>query len=147
MVAAVILLIVEVIAIEVNLRLFKSDILSPATVSSITFFIATLFALFCINVWELEIHWMTICVISLGLLMMTVGEFFGRRVRLHPYSRLHIVKKQDKKTNGLNRIFVQEIVKYMITFLIVAFTILYGWNAFHVGVSNGGTGFSANKAL
>ncbi len=143
MVAAVILLIVEVIAIEVNLRLFKSDILSPATVSSITFFIATLFALFCINVWELEIHWMTICVISLGLLMMTVGEFFGRRVRLHPYSRLHIVKKQDKKTNGLNRIFVQEIVKYMITFLIVAFTILYGWNAFHVGVSNGGTGLNA----
>ena len=60
MVAAVILLIVEVIAIEVNLRLFKSDILSPATVSSITFFIATLFALFCINVWELEIHWMGI---------------------------------------------------------------------------------------
>lgn len=128
------LIVLEIIIVIINLQLFKHDILSPATISSIMFLIATLFALYCATYWNLILSSLTVQVIVVGLLFMTIGEFLGDKL-----GTIFTVKSPIKKTT---LIVVSKKVKVSVTICVVIMTILYAVNAYHVGLLNGGTGAS-----
>lgn len=129
------LIVLEIVIVIINLQLFKHDILSPATISSIMFLIATLFALYCATYWNLILSSLTVQVIVVGLLFMTIGEFLGDKL-----GTIFTVKSSIKKTT---LIVVSKKVKVSVTICVVIMTILYAVNAYHVGVLNGGTGVNA----
>lgn len=129
------LIVLEIIIVIINLQLFKHDILSPATISSIMFLIATLFALYCATYWNLILSSLTVQVIVVGLLFMTIGEFLGDKL-----GTIFTVKSPIKKTT---LIVVSKKVKVSVTICVVIITILYAVNAYHVGLLNGGTGANA----
>ncbi|MGO3576118.1 MAG: O-antigen polymerase [Lactobacillus helveticus] len=129
------LIVLEIIIVIINLQLFKHDIFSPATISSIMFLIATLFALYCATYWNLILSSLTVQVIVVGLLFMTIGEFLGDKL-----GTIFTVKSPIKKTT---LIVVSKKVKVSVTICVVIMTILYAVNAYHVGLLNGGTGANA----
>ena len=129
------LIVLEIVIVIINLQLFKHDIFSPATISSIMFLIATLFALYCATYWDLILSSLTVQVIVVGLLFMTIGEFLGDKL-----GTIFTVKSPIKKTT---LIVVSKKVKVSVTICVVIMTILYAVNAYHVGLLNGGTGANA----
>lgn len=129
------LIVLEIIIVIINLQLFKHDILSPATISSIMFLIATLLVLYCATYWNLILSSLTVQVIVVGLLSMTIGEFLGDKL-----GTIFTVKSPIKKTT---LIVVSKKVKVSVTICVVIMTILYAVNAYHVGLLNGGTGANA----
>jgi oligosaccharide repeat unit polymerase len=140
MTTMIILLSIEMLMIIINLKIFKNDILSPSTISSITFFVATLFALYCADVWEITISTRTNVVITAGLITMTIGEYIGRKVRLS------VKRKSAYSTNtdmGIPTIFVKQDMKNLFMVSVIACMGLYTINAYRVGLINGGTGLNA----
>lgn len=126
----IVLLIFEILIIGLNIQIFKHDYFSPATISSITFLIATVFALYCINYWNIELSWLTVIVIILGLFLMTVGEFLGRKILIR--------SSKNSKETTVSTINVSVYIRTIIAVLVVLVTVLYAINAYHVGIMNGG---------
>ena len=129
------LIIIECFLIYLNSRVFKYDLLSPASISAIAFLGATTLALYCHRVWEINLSGLTLMAITLGLLTMTLGEALGRHVKVVYHPREYISDIEPITPNS-NRVFV-------LTVIVVVATLLYGVNAYRVGLMNGGSGLNA----
>ena len=129
------LIIIECFLIYLNSRVFRHDLLSPASISAVTFLGATILALYCQRVWEINLSALTVMVIALGLLTMTLGEALGRHVKVVYHPREYISDIEPITPNP-NRVFV-------LTVIVIVATLLYGVNAYRVGLMNGGSGLNA----
>jgi hypothetical protein len=140
MTTMIILLSIEMLMIIINLKIYKNDILSPSTISSITFFVATLFALYCADVWELTISRKTNIVITVGLITMTIGEYIGRKIRVSIEKKLAYSINTDRR---IPTIFMKQYKKNLVMVAVIACMGLYAVNAYQVGLINGGNGLNA----
>jgi oligosaccharide repeat unit polymerase len=131
------LITIEVFIIILNFKVFKWEICSLSTISSIVFFIATLFALYCKDIWQIHLSNITVLVITIGLLTMTFAEKVGRKIRL----------KTNTYTNGnISQVTIVSINKQatkMLCIIVIICTILYGIEAYKIGIANGGSGLNA----
>ena len=141
----IILLSIELLFVLVNLRIFKHDILTLSTISSIAFFIASLLATYCSTVWEIEISLLTVTVVSVGLLGMTVGELIGRKIKVllggkncNQYNKGIIDLPSSFRT-----ITIKKNIRFIFCLLILVCTVLYVFDAYRVGIMNGGSGLNA----
>lgn len=130
------LIIIEFIILGLNLRVLRNDLLSPATISSLGFIAATIFAFFCIDIWSLQLSWQTFIVIVSGLLMMTIGELAGVKIRIGKKQSI-IGEKQSRY------IYISSLTQVIFTVSIMIATLLYVYDAIRVGTRLGGSGFQA----
>lgn len=132
-----ILLLIEILVIIINLRVFKNDIFSLATISSMTFLVATLFAFYCADVWQLDLSATTILVITAGLLMMSLGENAGRK-----FKSGNKVTISDN-TELVRLIKIKKNIGLLFCTVVIVCTLLYAYEAHRVGILNGGSGLNA----
>lgn len=130
------LIIIEFFFIVLNILVFKQDILSPATISSIVFLIATLLALYCKTVWEINLSGLTVLVITLGLLTMTISELLSRYVKVNP-------TYVNESNRVITPITPNHMVMNVLAWIIFFATLAYGLNAYHTGLVNGGSSLNA----
>jgi len=131
----ILLILIECFIIFLNGHVFMHDLLSPASISAVVFLVATLLAFYCQVIWEINLSGLTVMVIALGLLAMTVGESFGRHIKVVYHPREYSEDIEPVKPNP-NTIVV-------LTVIVVAATLLYGVDAYRVGLMNGGSGLNA----
>ena len=131
----ILLVLIECFTIFLNGHVFRYDLLSPASISAVVFLVATLLAFYCKVIWNINLSGLTVMVIALGLLTMTVGELLGRHVKAVYHPREYSADIEPVKPNS-NTIIV-------LTVVVVAATLLYGVDAYRVGLMNGGSGLNA----
>lgn len=131
----ILLIIIECFIIFLNGYVFRHDLMSPASISAVVFLVATLLAFYCQVIWEINLSGITVIVITLGLLAMTVGESIGRHVKVVYHPREYSEDIEPVKTNP-NTMAV-------LTVVVVAATLLYGVDAYRVGLMNGGSGLNS----
>ena len=131
----VLLILIECFIIFLNGHVFRYDLLSPASISAVVFLVATLLAFYCQVIWKINLSGLTVIVIALGLLAMTVGELLGRHVKAVYHPREYSADIEPVRPNP-NTIVV-------LTVVVVAATLLYGVDAYRVGLMNGGSGLNA----
>ena len=143
----ILLLILELSVIFLNLRIFKGNIFSISTLSSVCILISTLFALYCANIWNLSIRANTVVVIVLGLFAMTFGEVFGKKIKIkkgnHNTDTNRIPLEDGHMTNKFDYLQFGIYKKTILMIITIVFTLAYGINAYSVGIANGGTSLNA----
>lgn len=131
----ILLILIECFIIFLNGYVFRHDLMSPASISAVVFLVATLLAFYCQVIWDINLSGLTVMVIALGLLAMTVGESLGRHVKVVYHPREYSEDIEPVKPNP-NTMAV-------LTVVVVTATILYGVDAYRVGLMNGGSGLNA----
>ena len=131
----ILLILIECLIIFLNGYVFRHDLMSPASISAVVFLVATLLAFYCQVIWEINLSGLTVMVIALGLLAMTVGESFGRHIKVVYHPREYSEDIEPVKPNP-NTMAV-------LTVVVVTATLLYGVDAYRVGLMNGGSGLNA----
>ena len=131
----ILLIVIECLFILINNNIFKHDILSPASVSSLVFLVATFLALFCKDIWKIDLSELTVIVITFGLLAMTLGELVGRCIK--------VVHCDRKCENNIELIMPNTKSINILTILVIIATMTYGLNAYQVGMMNGGSGLNS----
>ncbi len=125
----------EIVFIIYNIRKFKNDILSPATISSITFFVATIFAWYCRDVWNISMSSSTVLVIALSLLTMSMAESIGRKIKINVHKY-----KNDRDIASVN---ISKAKRMILSIVVVVCTIAYALEAYRIGIMNGGSSLNA----
>lgn len=74
------IILIEIICVSVNYKLFKKKYVSPSFISSVLILVSTLFSIYSRKTWEFSIHWITMVVITVGLICMTIGEYLSHRI-------------------------------------------------------------------
>lgn len=143
----ILLLLLELIVIIINLKIFKSDIFSISTLSSICILFSTLFALYCANIWDLYVSGNTVVVIVFGLLAMTFGEAFGKKIKgrkgNHNTDTNSMSLVDGCVTIKLDYLQFGICKKTILVIITILFTLAYGINAYRVGMMNGGNSLNA----
>lgn len=130
-----ILLIGELLIILFLRYIVKREIMSPALLSVIVFFIATFLCYLETVLWDVRISGMTIFVILSTLLVMCASEAFGKKIKTP--------KKYRSNNNDLRIIRVRKKICLLWTISVVLCTLAYAYNAYRVGLLNGGNGLNA----
>lgn len=131
----ILLILIECLIILLNGYVFRHDLMSPASISAVVFLVATILAFYCQVIWKINLSGLTVMVIALGLLTMTVGESIGRHVKVVYHPREYVEDIELVTANPKTIAFL--------TVVVVAATLLYGVNAYRVGLMNGGSGLNA----
>ena len=143
----ILLLLLELIVIILNLKIFKGDIFSISSLSSICILVSTLFALYCADIWDLYISGNTVVVIVFGLFAMTFGETFGKKIKVrkgnHSTNTNSMLLEDGHVTNRLDYLQFGICKKTILMIITIFFTLAYGINAYSVGMMNGGTSLNA----
>ena len=136
---AIVLILIEIIIVLANLRLFRGDIFNPATISSIGFLISTLMALYCSDVWDFVLSGSTVLVITIGLLSMTIGDMASKRIRIGNRTE----RVYGDSLSGVGMINLSFRLRAALFMVVVLCTVMYGLESYRVGILNGGTSRNA----
>lgn len=116
----------------VNIKISQRDIISPAAIACLSLFVGVLFSCMGVDSWEFRLSATTFFVVLAGMSAMTMANLFsGKRIKV-PVSW---IKRSDV-------VYSDKLVE-VATFCSVIFTILYGLNAYRVGMMAGGSGINA----
>ena len=128
-ISMIITIFVELACIIFCLKKNKNDIFLPSIMAQISLFIGTILAAFYISRWNDTLAENTAVVIAAGFLTLTIVASLSKPV---------LTKKKSYKLFTYN----EKIVK-IATFISVICAILYGYNAYKVGLMAGGKGLNA----
>lgn len=126
-----ILLVFEIIMTFVNYNISKKDIAAPVVIGMCSLSISTIFTLLGSKTWDLHFSELTFWVFFWCYMSMTLANLLSIKFRI---SNLH---SEDKDFSYTKNIII------IATIISIICTALYGWNAYRVGMLNGGNGLNA----
>lgn len=135
------LLFFEALMVILNMYIFKKNPIIPSVVSSIVVFIGTLSAWINIKTWELQISKYTIITIVSGLIAMIIGSIVA--LKFNVVLRKESQKKRGRSIENGKIIRVDKSFMFVTIVAVIIFTLLYGLDAYKVGLLNGGTSVNA----
>ena len=116
----------------VNIKISQRDIISPAPIACLSLFVGVLFSCMGAESWDFRLSATTFFVVLVGISVITMANLFSRKRIKVPVSW---IKKSDV-------VYSDKLVE-VATFCSIIFTILYGINAYRVGMMAGGSGINA----
>jgi len=126
----------EIAILIFSLLIFKGDFFNPSTISVTVFMAATILCAFYAELWQVKIVWKTVLVVVTSLLMMIVGTALGRSASVTGNEKLNSAGRHIRLTMSTGTIV-------FISTLVVIMTVLYGFSAYKLGQSHGGTGLNS----
>lgn len=128
----VLLLFFAVLFILLNYKITKKDILSPATISCASLFIGIFFSYLGAENWNFQLSPTTFSVIMVGYCTITMANLVVQK-------RL----KVPESWRNYSEVNYSDNIMVLATFASFIFTLLYGINAYRVGMMAGGSGLNA----
>lgn len=126
-----ILFLIAIITAYINYRIARKDIAAPAVIAILTIAIAILFAILGKNTWQLEVSKTTGMVFCVGFLSITLANMVPVKVKV-----------PQRWISGSD-IEINKHTVIMATLISAMCTLLYGMNAYRVGLAAGGSGSNA----
>ena len=133
----IILFSIEIFFVLLNINILKRDILSPASITSLGILAATFFSYLEEDSWDIQLDTITIIVIFCGLLIASFSEdCLKRRIKIFGFGKAESLYVKN------NFCINKRIYNCLLTICFISFC-LYIYNAYRVGISNGGVGLNA----
>ena len=116
----------------INIRIAQRDLISPAPFACLSLFIGVFFSWLGADGWEFQLSATTFFVVLVGISVITMANLISRKKLKVPVSWI-----------GKSDVVYSDKLVMMATFFSVIFTIMYGLNAYRVGMMAGGSGINA----
>lgn len=126
------LLVFTVLFMLLNYRITKRDMLSPATISCASLLIGISFSYFGADSWNFQLSFQTFSIIIIGFFVITLANGLVQK-------RLKVPESWRKSAD----VSYSDKMIFLATFVSLICTLLYGINAYRVGMMAGGSGKNA----